>query len=145
MGRVAEGINSYLGSPSQRIVYVNKSGKIVSLRESMYLDSDGFWRLKIGINLWRENGAKRIAAVESGFYYPDQTVFFFLLMKRLSEEKILLKISGYDEEFIVDTKHRSKFIPFYKFIFKAILAHYKNMFRYIIEHGIVPNELGIDV
>jgi hypothetical protein len=110
----------------------------------MYLEN-GFWRVNIGINLSRENGERRFAVSDSGLYYPSQMVDFSVLTKRTKTESFIVKIEGCDREFIISTNSQDEVNAFYEFVCSIIREHYKNMLRYIIEHGKIPQRLGEDV
>jgi hypothetical protein len=141
MGNLITSLEVYLQCPTGRITYINRQGNLTSLREAMYLEG-GAWHLKIGIYMWRENGVKRLAVSPSGLYYPSQTVFMTLSV-RGTAESLIAKLDQYDEEFSIHTvTEESDRKAFYKFIVEKIKSHYKNMLRYIVEHGEVPQILG---
>jgi hypothetical protein len=144
IGKLVPGIKSYFQCPDGRIEYKDRNGNKTSLRESMYLEN-GFWRVNIGINLSRENGERRFAVSDSGLYYPSQMVDFSVLTKRTKTESFIVKIEGCDREFIISTNSQEEVNAFYEFVCSIIREHYKNMLRYIIEHGKIPQRLGEDV
>lgn len=141
MGNLITSLEVYLQCPTGRITYISRQGDLTSLREAMYLEG-GDWHLQIGICMWRENGGRRVAASPSGLYYPSQTVSMTLSI-RGTAESFIAKLDQYDEEFSINkVTEESDREAFYKFVAGKIKSHYKNMLRYIVEHGEVPQILS---
>lgn len=141
MGNLITSLEVYLQCPTGRITYISRQGGSTGLREAMYLEG-GAWHLKIGICMWRENSGRRVAASPSGLYYPSQTVSMTLSI-RGTAESFIAKLDQYDEEFSINkVTEESDREAFYKFVSGKIKSHYKNMLRYIVEHGEVPQILS---
>jgi hypothetical protein len=140
LGNLITGLEVYLQCPTNKITYISRQGKETKIREAMYLEG-GVWLLRIGIYMWRENSVRSIAASPSGLYYPSQTVFMTLAV-RGTTESFIAKLDQYDEEFLINkgTEENSR-KAFYEFIAEKIKSHYKNMLRYVVEHGEVPQTL----
>jgi hypothetical protein len=62
---------------------------------------------------------------------------------RGTAECFIVKLDQYDEEFSINkVTEESDREAFYKFVVEKIKSHYKNMLRYIVEHGEVPQTLS---
>lgn len=142
-GNLVTGLEVYLNCPPGKIQFKDKAGNRNSLRESMYLEQ-GAWHLDIAIKLCRENGVKYVAASDSGLYYPSQTVFISLLIKRATTASFIVEVAHYsNKQFSINVNQQVEFASFYDFVCEIVKAHYKNMLRYIVEHGEVPQEVGL--
>jgi hypothetical protein len=141
MGNLITSLEVYLQAPDGRIAFIDRQGQKSSLRESMYLE-EGVWKLKIAVCMWKDNGERCLVASPSGLYYPSQTVHMTLAVRGTSN-LFIVKLDQYSDEFSIkkETEDHDK-QDFYAFIAKKIKSHYKNMFRYIIEHGEVPTVIG---
>ena len=139
-GKLVRGMEDYLQCPHTKISYKTRTGESSSLRESMYIE-DGFWRLNVEMILWEDGGVRSWAVSDSGLYYPSQTVLFSVLTKKTTNDSFIVQVLGYDTEFTINKNNQEDFRYFYEFIVDRIKDHYKNMLRYIIEHGRVPERL----
>jgi hypothetical protein len=141
VGNLITSLEVYLQCPDGRIKFIDRQGKESSLRESMYL-MEGAWKLEIQVCMWRDNGERCSAVSPSGLYYPSQTASMTLSV-RGTINSFIAKLDQYDEEFLIseETEERDK-KAFFPFVSEKIKSHYKNMFRYIVEHGEVPTVLG---
>lgn len=137
---IKEGLVDYLQCPENRIKWVDRLREETSLSEAIYLmEQTCFLQMKIDLN--REGGAKWTRVLSSGLNYPSQTVYFTLSV-RGTTNSFKIKLENSFDEFSVNKETKEENIKvFYDFIYHKIIEHYQQMFRYIVEHGEVFNEL----
>ena len=97
----------------------------------MFLRPDSYWECAFGINVY-----------EGKDVFPQETIILGMLFKKNKDNKFLVKLIEYEEEFEIVEGNQADYQKFYDYLFNQMSKSYTSGLQTFLDQDVTQRNIG---
>jgi len=132
-----KGVIEYFQIPFSQLSYfkLNEEGEYESipapLFNTMFLRPNSYWECAFGINVY-----------EGKDVFPQETIILGMLFKKNKDNKFLVKLIEYEEEFEIVEGNQADYQKFYDYLFNQMSKSYTSGLQTFLDQDVTQRNIG---